>query len=231
MRMKGAKILAFLLLAVTCMGVRCGCSDPDPCDNSPGCESVALGNLPLIGSSFSAIPFQGQESVIYMTAQGKRITLKAGGYENYPAAKYSTKMLSDCGDCSEYYQPEGRMLKFKAAHPDFTIVYALLKNVPEYYSGSSTFDPKAAGDVVAIEMNYAERFAISLDASPVRINAYHETKLHDSLILGARIYQKVTEVYYPESNMPAVSIKGIYYTKSDGLIGYYYANRELWFKE
>jgi hypothetical protein len=222
------KQLFFLfLVAVTCMANQCG---DEPCGNAPQCESVELGTLNLDPASAAAIPFQGTESVTFVNSKGFQAVFKGQGYKINPEIHYPVRPLDNCGACWEFYRLGSSTLTFQGTNLNFSISYSLQKNLPEDGSNNHP-DATIAGDVLTLTLGQM-RFAVPLTNAPIELNTFNKFKLRDSLVLGPKTYFQVYEAYVPDLlSSNGIIPEGIYYTKQQGLVGYYFTNKELWYKQ
>ena len=221
------RLFLLFLIAATCMANQCG---NEPCENAPACDSVELGTLNLSPASASAIPFQGHETVTFVNSQGFRANFQAQGFKNNTDANFQVRSLDNCGICWEFYRLESSSLTFQGSNLNFSFTYNRLKNLPEQ-PNSAVPDPTTTGDALAFTLGPI-RFAGPLTSEPIALNTFTEFRLRDSVTLGPKTYFQVYEVVAPNiSAASEILPKGIYYTRKDGLVGYYFTNSELWYRQ
>jgi hypothetical protein len=221
------KILGLLLVAMVCMSSK-GCfGGGDLCDDAPKCEAKVLGVLKLEPTSAPAIPFQGNETVTFVNSQGFQAVYKAQGFNNDPNERFYNS-FDLCG-CADYYLKQQSSLVFAGQNLNFDITYQRVKNIPEDTYNAQPLDTASLGDALLISLGET-RFAVPVNSAPVQIMGFKQVKLHDSLAVGNQVFRQVYEVYETYLDPASIRPKGIYYTRQQGLVGYYFTNNELWYK-
>ncbi|MBK0403217.1 hypothetical protein I5M27_09485 [Adhaeribacter sp. BT258] len=220
-------MLSLLLVAMVCMSSK-GCfGGGDLCDDAPKCEARELGVIKLDPASEPAIPFQGNETVTFVNPQGFQAIYKAQGYKTEPTERLFTS-FDPCG-CSDYYLKQQSSLLFTGQNLNFDITYQRVKNMSEDPYEAQNINTTSLDDALLITLGET-RFAVPVSNAAVKIQAFKQVKLHDSLAVGNQVFRQVIEVYEPYLDPATIRPKGIYYTRQQGLVAYYFTNNELWYR-
>jgi hypothetical protein len=217
----------FLLLAGIILLFTTGC----PICHDNNCVDIEIGTASPADSSSNWIPFNGHDTVSFINSFGFSAQFVCSGYQQGPYEKLlANNYDANCGDpmeeCWEYYTMYEKSLKFISPSVNLTIEYKLRKNISDNNYYQNTINPDTISDALMITINYYYWVIPLKSGNNTGINC--TTVLLDSLSLNGSVYQNVyhsTQNYNPSG----VAIKGIYYTKVNGIIGFYYNNDEKWY--
>jgi hypothetical protein len=194
------------------------------------CVNVEVGSAAPADSSSNWIPFNSIDTVRFINSSSYSAQFVSTGYQNTSCILLGRTYDYNCGDpmedCWEYYTMYEKSLKFISDSINLSIEYKIRKNIwynSNFQNGLST---DTLTDVLMIKINYYSW------AIPIQSGNYTEinctTELFDSLTLNGTAYNNVYHSFQNNTNS-GIAIKGIYFTKDNGLIGFYYNNDEKWY--
>ena len=131
-----------------------------------------------------------------------------------------------CAARRAYYSVKEYSQKYFARHVNLTLGYRLTKNsTGEWTEGTN---PEEYNDALLLSINNYT-WAIPLDGDANKTFYSNRIDSIPELTLGNRIYTNVLHAYY-EGTSSIITPQGIYYTRSDGIIGFYFTNGEQWYR-
>jgi hypothetical protein len=223
--MNKLNFLLFIMLFGIILLLTTGC----PVCKDNDCVDVEIGTAALADSSSIWIPFNGIDTVSFVTSSGFSTQFISSGYQSSTHKLLGDSYDSNCGDpmedCYEYYTLQEKSLKFASESINLTIEYKLRKNIVynNFYSQDSI---NTLTDILIVKINnYSWTIPIQ-SANNTEISC--TTEILDTLSLNSTLYNDVYHSYHTYS-YGGVEIKGVYLTKNEGLIGFYYTNDEKWY--
>lgn len=207
----------FFLLAVTLSLYSC-CHDDD-------CVDIELGHYEINDSLDYWIPFQGGESVVFINSNDFEGVFSSSILNKEEKTLQKNFIGENCDNslCFSYYTVIEKIMSFTSTDVGLEITYSLRKNIN--YSNTNVDDWDKSTDILMLSVNN--------HSLPIPIDSTNKTEFEaqivklDSLVLGSQVYYDVIHSSVMEDTDQTI-LKGMYYTKNDGIIGFYLTNEELW---
>lgn len=136
----------------------------------------------------------------------------------------------NCGDpmqeCYEQFSLPIKRITFNALTINLQISFEIWKNI-SFNQIDESIVSDTVSDIIVISINGAQRTITQNYQSSVFQNSI---EFIDSITMNNKTYYNVYHAFNHNAT-PTVTLDGIYYNKTEGLIGFYLTNNEEWYIE
>jgi hypothetical protein len=201
------------------------------CQKKNCCDDVKLGDVYTHDTNWTWIPFtDGHKQLSFLrSGDSAEATYIARGFEERES-RFDKAIESDCTPyCHNYYTTHQRHLVFEEQDPSNilrVIGYVIDKNLPK--DMPDNLDPDTIKDMLSLVIDNNTWDIPIGDTATIR-SEYQAQELLDSFAWHGYIYRDVYHIQTkPDHQLPNAP-SGVYYTRHDGVIGFYYPSGEEWY--
>jgi hypothetical protein len=219
------------------------CTGCPPCRNSKDCNNQYLGNLNLSDTTSYWVPYSGSTQLTFKNSNGYTGVFTGNGFTKDSTQRFLAEEngYSGCDPavpCYKYYNFESRTFHFSSDSIPTKINIIRTKNTGDTYNFNNNFSLPLT-DILKITINnYSFAVNFNNDSILFKYDEYPtETEFFDSIEIMNKIFYNVYHSHYPGSSYPVVPYYpssyfihpiGIFYNKTQGLLGFYLTNNEIW---
>jgi hypothetical protein len=198
------------------------------CLNS-NCTDVEIGKGTIKDTSLLWIPYQQNDTIAFANSKGFAAKFVTEGFKDLSDKALHKEYSANCGDpqtpCYEYYTLPVKRITFHSEKINLKFSFEIRKNLKASNYLYPVMNPDTIGDILVVQINN-DRRTIALTNNYTDI--VNEVEFLGSVVLNGKVFHSVYHSYINYSGFE-IKLDGIYYTKSEGLVGFYLTNGEQWF--
>lgn len=201
-----------------------------PICHDSDCIDKVIGRGSLNDSSLLWIPYNSIDTIKLTNSNGFHDFFISDGYFDDSINVQYRIYDENCGDpmepCYELFKLPVKRITFNPSTINLPISIEIQKNI-SYSQINTTSVSDTLSDIIVIKINNENRTISQNCQNPAISNTIEYL---DSISLNGKTHYNVIHSYI-DSYGSEILLDGIYYTKSNGLIGFYLTNGEQWYLE
>jgi hypothetical protein len=223
------RLLFFIIIFTIIIFTVTGCTSCFSVCEDSDCENIEIGHAELRDSSVNWLHSIDFDNFYFINSNGFQTQFAKVGFEESVNYSFCDTYDYNCGDpmepCYEYYTFSEEFLTFESTSINMTLKYEIRKNV-SYNDCDIATD--TLSDILFVYLNeYVMPIPIESE-NMTEIECFTETI--DTLILNDHTYYDIIHSY-KNIDPEVLTLKGVYYSKDNGIVGFYLTNNEVWFLE